>query len=603
MNASKPYGREDTSRNISLYSNFDWVTYINNYPDLKEAGITTREQALHHWNTHGFIENRTYKSIVDAEIMNDTCDWQTYLNNYPDLHDAGIFTKEAAIQHWNQHGKREGRTYESIYDWQKHVDNMFDFELPQPKLSNIIPRVIYQTWKNKDLPHDMAITVQKIKDANPDFNHELFDDNDCYNFLASHFPPQILYAYESLAPGAYKADLWRYCVLYLYGGIYLDIKFEPVNNFSFKELIYNDYFCYDFIGSQPTNGNSIYNAVMVCYPGDNRIKQCIYEIYNNVCKKYYGNSYLEPTGPYLLGKFITKEECFLYNSSNTVEYNNKTILTQYNTYRIEQPSSTHYSVYWKNRNVYINKNIFNYIIIKNNALPSVNMDIIPKTIFQKWRTLELPNDMKETMIYNKTSHPDYAFELFDDDMCYRFLDMHFHPIVGNAYHRLVPDAYKTDFWSYCVLYIYGGIYMDTKFKLCESFNFDSIISSEHGVKDRSLQFINDKGIYNGLIIVKPRNNYMLKCIIQIINNIKTNYYGCSPSYPTGTGLLGEIFPHNYPHTLQYSIEEEGTSNETTIIRNSNTQEKLLESYSTHLIDQRSHTSYEILWHEKAIYTM
>jgi len=30
-------------------------------------------------------------------------------------------------------------------------------------------------------------------------------------------------AYDALIPGAFKADLFRYCVLFIYGGVYADI--------------------------------------------------------------------------------------------------------------------------------------------------------------------------------------------------------------------------------------------------------------------------------------------------------------------------------------------------------------------------------------------
>jgi len=43
--------------------NFDWKTYINNYEDLKKAGINTKEKALQHWNNHGKKEGRTDKNI------------------------------------------------------------------------------------------------------------------------------------------------------------------------------------------------------------------------------------------------------------------------------------------------------------------------------------------------------------------------------------------------------------------------------------------------------------------------------------------------------------------------------------------------------------
>jgi mannosyltransferase OCH1-like enzyme len=87
--------------------------------------------------------------------------------------------------------------------------------------------------------------VNSIKTKNPDFIHHLFDDDDCRNFIKDNFPEDVLYAYDTLIPGAYKADLWCYCILYKKGGIYLDIKFNCVNDFDFKELLYNEHFVLD----------------------------------------------------------------------------------------------------------------------------------------------------------------------------------------------------------------------------------------------------------------------------------------------------------------------------------------------------------------------
>ena len=38
----------------------------------------------------------------------------------------------------------------------------------------------------------------------------------------------VLNAYDSLIPGAYKADLFRYLVLYREGGVYLDCKSSTI---------------------------------------------------------------------------------------------------------------------------------------------------------------------------------------------------------------------------------------------------------------------------------------------------------------------------------------------------------------------------------------
>jgi mannosyltransferase OCH1-like enzyme len=108
-----------------------------------------------------------------------------------------------------------------------------------------MPLKIFQTWYTKDLPPKMKKVVENIKTNNPKFEHYLFDDNDCRVFIKEKFPEEVLDAYDRLIPGAYKADLWRYCVLYIHGGIYMDIKFKCVNGFKLIELKQSD--CVIFI--------------------------------------------------------------------------------------------------------------------------------------------------------------------------------------------------------------------------------------------------------------------------------------------------------------------------------------------------------------------
>jgi hypothetical protein len=80
---------------------FDWLFYLNRYPDLRLNGIHTEKQAIEHWNMHGKLEGRR------ASIFN----WKYYLDRYPDLRANGIHTEEQAIEHWNKYGKHEDRMY------------------------------------------------------------------------------------------------------------------------------------------------------------------------------------------------------------------------------------------------------------------------------------------------------------------------------------------------------------------------------------------------------------------------------------------------------------------------------------------------------------
>ena len=90
----------------------------------------------------------------------------------------------------------------------------------------VIPKKIFQSWKTKDLQGKMKENVEKIKSLNPEYEHYLYDDNDCREFLLNYFGKFYLEAFDTLIPGAFKCDFWRYCVLYIHGGVYIDIDME-----------------------------------------------------------------------------------------------------------------------------------------------------------------------------------------------------------------------------------------------------------------------------------------------------------------------------------------------------------------------------------------
>lgn len=87
----------------------------------------------------------------------------------------------------------------------------------------MIPKHIYQTWKTHNLPHGITNIIRQFMNINPGWCHHLYDDTEMADFIRVHFPGRVYEAFKSLAIGAAKADIWRYCVLYKYGGVYLDI--------------------------------------------------------------------------------------------------------------------------------------------------------------------------------------------------------------------------------------------------------------------------------------------------------------------------------------------------------------------------------------------
>jgi len=84
------------------------------------------------------------------------------------------------------------------------------------------PKTLFLTYKSQEAVPPYV--MERFRKHAPGFNIEFYDDQRCIEFLSTHFPPQVLKRYKSLKKGCHKADLWRYCVLWFYGGVYLDIK-------------------------------------------------------------------------------------------------------------------------------------------------------------------------------------------------------------------------------------------------------------------------------------------------------------------------------------------------------------------------------------------
>lgn len=229
---------------------------------------------------------------------------------------------------------------------------IFKHRLPQ-----VIPLKVFLTWATKELPEPLKSRIAKFKHLNPEFEYHLYDDDECRSFIQKHFSKNVLNTYDTLIPDAYKADLWRCCILYIYGGIYMDIKLTPVDNFKLIDLTYKEHFVKD----RPPN--SIYNAFMVCKPRNILIKHTISGIIKNVTSKFYGKCPLEPTGPILMGKLAKKlgVTCELshLNSGGFIMYNNKKIISlgfpEYDKIRkrvYASKKTARYNILWENKKIY-----------------------------------------------------------------------------------------------------------------------------------------------------------------------------------------------------------------------------------------------------------
>ena len=91
-----------------------------------------------------------------------------------------------------------------------------------------IPKIIWQTMKTNRVPVFMKEYADTWMTQNPEYEYRFHDDNDILDFLKNDFPDYVE-GYKKIKYGASKADLWRYLIIYKFGGVYADMDCRCVN--------------------------------------------------------------------------------------------------------------------------------------------------------------------------------------------------------------------------------------------------------------------------------------------------------------------------------------------------------------------------------------
>jgi hypothetical protein len=228
-----------------------------------------------------------------------------------------------------------------------------------------IPKVIIQTgYAQKNVSN----TRYKIIKQNPNHEYLYFNNNDCVAFIQKHLGSKVAKAFAKLIPGPFKADLFRYCYLYVKGGIYIDLDLLPL--VPMDQIVHPDV---DFISCLERWGiPGVYQAFMACVPGLSFLKTAIDKIVQHTEDEIYPVStkekeiaYLLVTGPCLLYrsmKFQTeppvagavfnlgKHTIFLYRFNGHVFSGNQKIFK--NKVAYEKEPIQRYDRLFKSREIY-----------------------------------------------------------------------------------------------------------------------------------------------------------------------------------------------------------------------------------------------------------
>ena len=183
---------------------------------------------------------------------------------------------------------------------------------------NYIPKIIVSTYYDKTkIPEKIYKNIRKYS---PNYKYIIFDDNDILKFLKKYYNNDVLNTFYNLK-GAHKADLFRYCYLYKFGGIYLDIKTELIRDI---DSIFNkrnvDFYTVISGGLYP---NTIYQGIIATIPNNPFFKNLIQYMINIKKPVRYYQIFTKDFYRNLEKEYNKIKPGFLYGKYNLYLFNEK----------------------------------------------------------------------------------------------------------------------------------------------------------------------------------------------------------------------------------------------------------------------------------------
>ena len=94
-----------------------------------------------------------------------------------------------------------------------------------------IPKIIHHIWMGKKTIPDVNLyCANSIKETNPDFDYILWKDDDVDKVMKNDFP-EYYDKFNELPRMIMKIDMFRYFLMYKYGGLYADMDYLMLKPF------------------------------------------------------------------------------------------------------------------------------------------------------------------------------------------------------------------------------------------------------------------------------------------------------------------------------------------------------------------------------------
>jgi hypothetical protein len=164
-----------------------------------------------------------------------------------------------------------------------------------------VPNFVHRIWECREIPDRYETAFKSWVGKTKNMSVFLWTRNTSRQLVLKLEGTEKLMLYDRLLPGAYKADFFRYLLMYKFGGVYSDI-----DTILHKDLFANDIahlrddavtVAHDLTPSRLLNG-----AILIAPPGQALFRCALGEVIDHSRRRKKGFEVLDVTGPGVLGE-------------------------------------------------------------------------------------------------------------------------------------------------------------------------------------------------------------------------------------------------------------------------------------------------------------
>jgi len=194
------------------------------------------------------------------------------------------------------------RLDDKVVQWLQNAEVMSNCpELFMTSQQTHVPNFVHRIWECREIPDRYETAFNSWVGKTKNMSVFLWTRNTSRQLVLKLEGTEKLMLYDRLLPGAYKADFFRYLLMYKFGGLYSDI-----DTILHKDLSANDIahlrddavtVAHDLTPSRLLNG-----AILIAPPGQALFRCALGEVIDHSRRRKKGFEALDVTGPGVLGE-------------------------------------------------------------------------------------------------------------------------------------------------------------------------------------------------------------------------------------------------------------------------------------------------------------